>query len=643
MGSLEFGVLGPLEVRRRGEPIGVTSPKQRTLLSLLLLRVNKPVSQSELIDALWDGEAPRTARAAFQNYIHALRRLLGSKALERSPAGYVLRAEPGALDLERFRRLAVESRHGPAVERAAKLRDALALWRGSAFRELSAHLWAQAEIARLEEERLTALEDRVDADLELGEHAALVPELEDLVARHSLRERFWAQLMLALYRAGRQADALAAYRRAHETLVDGLGIEPGLVLKELQRAILVQDRALADPKRAVGSTLERAAALLPRAPRERAESLLEYGSALIRMGELGHAATTLEAAGRLASGAGEQAIEERVRVLLSYLAVFADGVGLVEHLAVAERAARVFEDLGDDAGLAFALSHQAHMLRETGRCELALEVAQRGAELASRSRDRVSETRCRRMAALCAAFGATLVDDALALCREIEEEETVDELVPPSVWDVRAMLLAQAGRADESRALYERELAVLRDRGAALNLTVGLEFAALGERAAGDLGRAAELLKTAYTLVRAEEMLGELPAVAGELASVLARTGDLDDARSLANESRMVQSAGELVSEVLWRRALALVSAQEGRHEQALSLSDEARSYAEGTDWLTFRGETLEDAAFVRRLAQDVAGASEALRAALAVYERKGNRAGAQRVRATLTGSDARV
>jgi DNA-binding SARP family transcriptional activator len=633
---LEFRVLGPLEVLRNGEPIAITAPKQRTLLALLLLRHNEPVPQDALIDALWNGDVPRTARAAFQNLIYALRQALGSETLERQPTGYVLHSPPGTLDVERFRRLASEARGAPALERAAKLREALALWHGSAFPELSGDPSAQPEIARLEEERLSALEERIEMDLELGEHAAVIPELEELVARHPLRERFWAELMLALYRAGRQALALATYRRARESLVDELGIEPGGGLREMQRAILVQDRALDDPQQALGPTLERAAAILPREPRERVASLFEYGSALIRLGHLSQASSTLHAAGRLARAASERGLEERVRLLLSYLEVFAEGGSMAAHLAVAEDAARVFGDLGDNAAVALALSHQAHMLRDTGRGQCALAVARCGAQLAALAEDSACEAACRRMAATSAALGPTPVAEAMAICAAAES--TDDERNPFSASDALVWLLAQSGRIAEARALYERMLRVLRERGLILHLIVGMAGAALAERAAGDLARAAAHFRTVYALGRAENVRGDLACEAGELACVLALQGDLDEAEPLADESRRLVARDDVLSEVLWRRAHALVAAHEGRHDEALRLSDEARARAERTDWLTIRGETLEEAALVRRLAGDDEGGSNALRAALTVYEQKGHLAGARRVRQSMRG-----
>ena len=306
MPALEFGILGPLEVRRDGEPVTIGAPRQRALLGYLLLHANEAVPADELIDQLWGEAALPTARASLHNHVHSLRKIVGPKTLALVPGGYVLSVERGQLDLERFERLTSEARQAEPRERAAKLRDALACWRGPPLVEFPTEPFAQHEINRLEEERLSALEDRVDADLELGRHGDLVAELESLVDRSPLRERLWAQLMLALYRAGRQADALAAYRRAHHRFVSDLGLEPGVVLRELQRAILVQDAALEDPAGLIGSTLERAAAILPRTPKERAESLYELGVSLLRLGDNRQATGALGAAERMAAATGEQ-------------------------------------------------------------------------------------------------------------------------------------------------------------------------------------------------------------------------------------------------------------------------------------------------------------------------------------------------
>jgi YVTN family beta-propeller protein len=231
------------------------SPKQRALLGFLLLHANELVPRERLIEELWGEAAPATVNAALNVYLSKLRRLLadgdGDQVLATQPPGYVLRVRPERLDARRFEALLEQGREalagGDAQQAAATLRAALSLWRGPPLADLAYEPFAQAETRRLEELRVAALEDRIEADLALGRHDALVAELETLVAENPYRERLQGQRMLALYRSGRQAEALDAYRRARRTLADELGIDPGPRLAELERAILRQDASLDAP------------------------------------------------------------------------------------------------------------------------------------------------------------------------------------------------------------------------------------------------------------------------------------------------------------------------------------------------------------------------------------------------------------
>ncbi len=238
---MEFGLLGPLSVVDAGRDLTPARPKQRALLAALLLRRGEVVPSVQLIEALWGEEPPETAQTALHGHVSALRKLLGADRIRTRPPGYLLRAAAEEIDLARFEALTARARrHEDAGERAACLRDALALWRG----EPPADLLGDRESARLDELRLTALEDRFEADLALGLHHDLVPELEPLVAQHVFRERLRGQLMLALYRGGRQAEALQAFQSGRRALVDELGIEPGPALQQLELRILRQDPAL---------------------------------------------------------------------------------------------------------------------------------------------------------------------------------------------------------------------------------------------------------------------------------------------------------------------------------------------------------------------------------------------------------------
>ena len=244
----QFRLLGPLSVTIGGEAVALGGEKRRALLAALLLEANQVVSRDRLIDALWGEDPPDTARNTIQVYVSQLRKLLPEGTLETAPPGYRLVVDPKSVDLFEFVRLSREGQSalsaGDAAAAGDTLRMALALWNGAPLADLAWEPFAQAEIVRLEELRLVALEDRIDADLALGRHGQLVGDLERLVAEHPLRERLRGQLMLALYRAGRQADALAVYQRMRRTMVDELGIEPSESLRKLERAILEQDPAL---------------------------------------------------------------------------------------------------------------------------------------------------------------------------------------------------------------------------------------------------------------------------------------------------------------------------------------------------------------------------------------------------------------
>ena len=256
---MDFRLLGPFEVAEQESSLAVGQGKRRSLLALLLLHPNEVVSTDRLIDDLWGEAPPATAVKSVHVYVSQLRRALGSNGapapdegrLLTRGRGYLLRVEPGELDLQVFEDRLAEARRllagGSPAEAAEILRDAAALWHGPALADFAYEPFAQSEIARLEELRMAALEERVEADLAIGRHAELVGELESLVARNPLRERWWRQLMTALYRSGRQGDALEAYRRARRTLVEELGVEPGEELRRLQEGILKQSAAIAEP------------------------------------------------------------------------------------------------------------------------------------------------------------------------------------------------------------------------------------------------------------------------------------------------------------------------------------------------------------------------------------------------------------
>jgi predicted ATPase/DNA-binding SARP family transcriptional activator len=244
---LEYRILGPVEVVQEGPPLSIKGKKPGALLALLMLRRNEPVPTEVLIEELWGDKAPATAANTLQVYVSQVRKIVGDR-VSREGSAYRLRIDPDELDAERFERLAEEGdsalRRRSSREAADLLNEALGLWRGPALAELRYESFAQGEIGRLEELRLVANENRIEAELGLGRHDQAIGELEALISEHPARERLRSLHMLALYRAGRQADALEAYQAARQTLLDDLGLEPGPELRELEQAILRQDESL---------------------------------------------------------------------------------------------------------------------------------------------------------------------------------------------------------------------------------------------------------------------------------------------------------------------------------------------------------------------------------------------------------------
>jgi DNA-binding SARP family transcriptional activator/ABC-type transport system substrate-binding protein len=249
---MDFRILGPLEVLDAGKVVPVGGAKQRAALAILLLHPNEPVSRDHLIEGLWGGSPPATADHTLDTYMSRLRRALqsdeeGPRVESRRP-GYSLRVHDGELDLDRFERLLANGRYNLAVgksqEAADQLREALGLVRGPPLDDLTHASFVQSEAGHLDELPLAALEERIDADLALGRHDQIIPELQAIVVRHPFRERFWAELMLALYRSGRQADALEAFERAKHVLADELGVDPGPLLRRVHGDILRQTSEL---------------------------------------------------------------------------------------------------------------------------------------------------------------------------------------------------------------------------------------------------------------------------------------------------------------------------------------------------------------------------------------------------------------
>ena len=245
--AVEFRILGPLEVVDDGRSVALGGRKQKVVLARLLMRTNQMVSTSTLIDEVWGDEPPEAVRSSLQSYISHLRKALGDGRIRSGSGGYALSATPEEIDAKRFESLIDQARReafdDPATA-AATFGRALALWRGPPFADLADELSLLGEIARLDELRLSATEHKLAAEIADGRHSAVVGELEELTGRHQLRERLWAQLMLALYRSGRQGEALSAYRRARDVLANELGIDPSPELQKLHGRILRQEPEL---------------------------------------------------------------------------------------------------------------------------------------------------------------------------------------------------------------------------------------------------------------------------------------------------------------------------------------------------------------------------------------------------------------
>src|SRR5215831_1194860 len=261
---MEFRLLGPVEVSVEGEAVPLGAPKQRALLAELLLHRGEAVTRAHLIDSLWEEHAPDSATSSLQVYVHGLRRALGAERIETQGNGYRIRIAADELDIDRFEALLERAScalaDGAPAPAAAQLGQALALWRGPALADLDGQP-TQRAAAALDERRVVALELRNDAELRLGRHDTVLAEIDGLIGEHPYRERLREQWILALYRAGRQKDALDAYRQTRAQLIDELGVEPGAALQELERAILRQDEALAAPAAADAAPVR-----LPTAP-----------------------------------------------------------------------------------------------------------------------------------------------------------------------------------------------------------------------------------------------------------------------------------------------------------------------------------------------------------------------------------------
>jgi DNA-binding SARP family transcriptional activator len=329
LGLVEFRVLGPVDVLVEGRSLPLPAGKPRALLAVLLLNRNHVVSAGRLIDDLWGDAPPETAPKALQVYVSQLRKAIGADRVLTKTPGYSIRVEDGELDLDRFELLVGQGTEkldaGEAEQASRTLAQALELWRGPALSEFESEQFGRDAGARLEESRLAATEERIDADLALGRHAAVISDLEQLVAREPFRERLRGQLMLALYRSGRQAEALDVYRRTRETLVDELGIEPSEGLQELERAILQHDESLEPTRRRPRPTAGLAEPVAPAAAGSSRRTLVVLAVVVLLALAAGGAALALALRGGGSSTKSDHELRAFVSKLENFLVQSSDG------------------------------------------------------------------------------------------------------------------------------------------------------------------------------------------------------------------------------------------------------------------------------------------------------------------------------
>ena len=634
--GLQFRILGPLEVRRGGKLIPITAPRRRALLGLLLLRANQIVSFDELVDELWNGRPPRTANASLHNQVAALRKVVGAETIATHPSGYRLEVAPEQLDLMRFESLVAESRSADPSVRAAKLREALAEWRGPPLAEVPA---LQIETVRLEELRLVAVEELIESELALGLDAELVPELESLVERHPLRERLWGHLMVALYRSGRQAEALATYRQRPRDVRRGARNQAGPCAQ-----------AVAARSSRPGSAARRAERRRPgRTPRtdrptpadagrtEPRPSDIRVRRCAVAARERERSEAALERAAQVAAAAGDGGLEELVRLRLSWQELFTRRGNPTAHLARARRARRVFEESNDSSSLAKALQHEGLMLRDLGQATDAATAFQGAAELAQEVGDASQESVCRDQMCLALALGPMPVEQVIERCDA--ESEIVKRLgrSPICGWWALGLLYAQRGDTAGGARVLRLRAGSKPGRGALEPDGAHVLLPIVALRADWRSGQARNASCGAPSSNSRRSRIEACSSLSRDAwHERWSRQGKLEEAEQLSSWASRAGDPDDFHEQVAWRQGMALVDARLGRHAQARKVAREAVDLARRSDWLNLQAETLEDLAEVEASAEDTEAACSALEDASALYERKGNRVARERALRTL-------
>jgi DNA-binding SARP family transcriptional activator len=595
---MEFRILGPIEVLDGPRRLRVPAGRGGALLAVLVLHAGEAVLTDRLIDDLWGEQPPRTASTALQGLVSKLRKELGPASIETVGDAYRLNADN--IDSEKFKRLLEQARAAEPEERAQLLHEAAALWRGPPLSDFAYEPFAQHAIAELEELRLTALESRVDADLSLG-RTGLVAEIDALVKEHPFRERLRALQMLALYREGRQAEALAAYRSARATLAEEIGIDLGPGLRDLHEKILRQDASLDQPRTPAGMGTwlpgERQVAL--------SLALAEVHLVLGRFGQAQEMLRNIIEAGDELAARAARLEHARIQFIIG-----PDPVPLSKIEDEARAAAHFFR--ADDAGSARATFLLGCVRMREGRmidAEAAFRDSMARADRAGHMRERLA---ARWMVGEVLVNGPTPVSDAK---QEVEQLAADLDMEIPGLLLHRAVLSAMEGRFDDARELVNRSRALTMEEMRAPRLLVFVEAASASvELLAGDVHAAEKATHNRLEIAMRGEEQENIAQAAGWLSLMRRRLG-LDAAETAA---------------------LSASRAPFGVPGRAISLgaSGSAREAADlvPEEMPNLRADMLLERAVELRARDDEAGAKMAESKAARLYRLKGNIVSAERL-----------
>ena len=624
-------MLGPLEVKSRGHAVQIGSRLQRALLAALLLRRNTLLTTDELIDGLWE-RSPPTAHQSLLNHIGRLRRILPLAAIETVSLGYLLRTRPNEVDADRFLALRAASQQCDAPARAAVLRDAERLWRGRPLENVVLFGSLATDVDALDELRMTTVEGRMDAALEAGLHLELVSELEVLVAQNPERERLVEQLMVALYRSGRQADALGAYRAARRRLVEQLGLDPGEALVRLERAILAHDLPLSPRIRrnAPPSLLTKTIELAPGTYEQKAEFAYRLGIALSLLAEHEHADEVLEEARDRAEIADAREIALRAQLALDFERIPRGRIDIPAALDRAECAVREFRLLADDLGSAVALLATARLHRDLGQTERSLSDLRRAAVHSTRAAGTSWPTRLIfAVEAEVLFLGATPTIEAIERCSTILDSVTWGPPGPYGVYASLGMLHAMRGEFAAARSHLHHAAAACEEYGLQVpRIAIG-QLEAVVEEQAGDLDAAESVVRSARAQLATADP-AQASSLNGAHARLLALLGRGDEALATARAG-LASMPVHLVDRTELLRGHALALSATGDTAAAVARAADAVQEVEATDLLAVRAESLLDLARVQASAGLNQAANRSRRRARTLFKRKGHLVGVKR------------